>query len=168
MKTTLLLLLCLLLSLVEVHSQTEYPYVSFMGETLPNHAYVDLSLVGSDGSGSDSVQCHTDLTTCCTGSQGPDRGDWFFPSNEMKLPFIGPSADIYEARGSQRVDLRRKNNGDMPSGIYRCDIETHPSSSNDSFNKTTHGTVYIGLYISGGMVSNFCLHALRFNLVHIN
>ena len=42
---------------MEVHSQTEYPYVSFMGETLPNHAYVDLSLVGNDDSGSDSVQC---------------------------------------------------------------------------------------------------------------
>ena len=79
MKFISLLLLSMfeLWSLVEVHSQTEYPYVSFMGETLPNHAYVDLSLVGSDGSGSDSVQCHTDLTTCCTGSQGSDRGDRF-------------------------------------------------------------------------------------------
>ena len=56
-------LLCLLWSLVEVNSQAEYPYVSFMGETLPNHAYVDLSLVGNDDSGSDSVQCHTDLET---------------------------------------------------------------------------------------------------------
>ena len=119
-----------------------------MGETLPNHAYVDLSLVGSDVSGSDSVQCHTDLTTCCTGSQGSERGDWFFPGSEMKLPFIGPSADIYEARGSQRVDLRRKNNGDMPSGIYRCDIETH---SDDNFNRNTHESVYVGLYTSGGM-----------------
>ena len=42
-------LLCLQLwSLVEVHSQTEFPYVSFMGETLPNHSYVDLTLVGED------------------------------------------------------------------------------------------------------------------------
>ena len=38
------LVLFLLWSLVEVHSQT---YVSFMGENLP---YVDLTLVGNDGS----------------------------------------------------------------------------------------------------------------------
>ena len=66
MKATLLcVLLCLLWSLVEVQSQTEYPYVYFMGTTLPDHSYVDLSLVGKDTSGSDSdtVQCHTDLST---------------------------------------------------------------------------------------------------------
>ena len=44
---SVLVLLCLLLwSLVEVHSQTEFPYVSFMGETLPNHSYVDLNEMG--------------------------------------------------------------------------------------------------------------------------
>ena len=56
------LLLCLLLwSLVD--SQT-VPYVSFRGETLPNHGYVDLSLVGDAEDDSDSAQCHTDLTSC--------------------------------------------------------------------------------------------------------
>ena len=54
--------LSLLWSLVEVHSQT-FPYVSFMGQTLANHSYVDLSLVGLSKNGGDSVQCHTDLTT---------------------------------------------------------------------------------------------------------
>ena len=44
------LLVVLLWSLVEVHSQIEYPYVSFMGENLPNHAYVDLTLVGNNKS----------------------------------------------------------------------------------------------------------------------
>ena len=40
-------LLFLLWFLVEVHSQTPpAPYLSFMGETLPDHSYVDLSLVG--------------------------------------------------------------------------------------------------------------------------
>ena len=32
-----------------------------MGQTLANHSYVDLSLVGEDVWGSDSVKCHTDL-----------------------------------------------------------------------------------------------------------
>ena len=114
----LLLLLCLLWSLVEVHSQTEYSYVSFMGETLPNHAYVYLSLVVNDGSGSDSVPCHTDLSTCCSSGQGVHRGNWFAPDSEWRLPFVGvTSADVYEQCGDQRVDLRCRNNAFMPSGI---------------------------------------------------
>ena len=57
-------LLCpLLWSVVEVHSQTEFPYVSFMGETLPNHSYVNLTLVGYDRG--NPVRCITDLSTCC-------------------------------------------------------------------------------------------------------
>ena len=140
MRGTSLLLLCLLWSLVEVHSQTEYPYVSFMGETLPNHAYVNLSLVGS--SGSDSVRCHTDQNTCCTGSQGAHRGDWNAPDSEMRLPFSTQPDDIIEVRGDQRVDLRRRNNADMPSGIYRCRIATNAVHDDD---------VYVGLYASGGI-----------------
>ena len=54
----------LLWCLVEVNSQT-FPYVSFLGQTLANHSYVNFSLVGPLSNGSDSVQCHTDLTTCC-------------------------------------------------------------------------------------------------------
>ncbi|CAI8046731.1 hypothetical protein GBAR_LOCUS25838, partial [Geodia barretti] len=42
--------------------------------------------VGNDGSGSDSVQCHTDLSTCCSGTEGSHRGDWYFP-DETRLPF---------------------------------------------------------------------------------
>ena len=75
---SVLVLLCLLLwSLVEVHSQTEFPYVSFMGETLPSHSYVDLNEVGdpSQIASDASVQCHTDLSSCCSGGQGEHRGD---------------------------------------------------------------------------------------------
>ena len=101
------ILLCLLWSLVEVHSQTEFPYVSFMGENLPNNSYaVDLRDVGTTPS--DSVQCHTNLSTCCSGTQGPThRGDWYFP-NGTRLQFSMDDGDIYEARGAQRVDLRRR------------------------------------------------------------
>ena len=72
-------LLSLLWSLVEVHSQT-FPYVSFNGQALANHSYVDLSLVGNHSSGSDSVQCHTDVSKCCSSANGPYRGDWSFPT----------------------------------------------------------------------------------------
>ena len=142
-------LLCLLLSLVKVHSLTEYPYVSFMGETLPNHAYVDLSLVGNDYSGSDSVQCHTDLITCCTGAQGDHLGDWIPPDSEDSLPLLtDASADVYEVHGAQRVDLRRRNNTDIPSGIYRCDIAVHNGNG-----ASVTESVYVGLYTHGGIAT---------------
>ena len=140
---------CLLWSLVEVRSQ-RVPNVTFMGETLLNHAYVNLSLVGNDGSGSDSVQCHTDLNTCCTMSQGIHRGDWFAPNSDTRLPFSNKPGDIYEVRGAQRVDLRRRNNADMPSGIYRCFIATN-AVHDDVDIVSVRESVYVGVYASGGM-----------------
>ena len=150
-----LLLLCLLWSLVEVHSQT-VPYVRFMGEILPNHAYVNLFLVGNDSSGSDSVQCHTDLDTCCNCSSAQDRngsdhrGNWIPPGSDSRLPFSSEaSGDVYEFHQDQRVELRRKNNADMPSGIYRCDIPTNAVHDNNDI--TVRESVYVGLYASGGI-----------------
>ena len=143
-------LLCLLLwSLVEVHSQTEFPYVSFMGETLPNHGYVDLTLVGNPvlDLGGHSVQCHTDLSTCCSGGQGIHRGDWYFP-NRGQLPLPTPTVGIEEARDARQVDLRRKNNANSPSGIYRCGIPT--DAVHDETDISVRETVYVGLYAIGG------------------
>ena len=140
-------LLSLLWSLVEVHCQQTFPYVSFMGNTVPNHGYVDLGLVG-DTYGSDSVQCHTDLTTCCGGVQGIHRGDWYFPDGTTRLGFS--SANIYQSRGAQRVNLRHRNNANSPVGIYRCDISTN--AVHDVTDSSVRDTVYVGLYTaSGGM-----------------
>ena len=136
-------LLSLLWSLVEVHSQPA-PYISFMGNTVPNHGYVDLGQVGGNENGSDSVQCHTDLSTCCTGTQGAHRGDWFAPGETDRLLFNAPNVGFYENRVVQRVDLRRRNNASSPVGIYRCGIQTSADPS--------RATVYVGLYTaSGGM-----------------
>ena len=141
------LVLMLFWSLEDVNSQS-FPYVSFRGQTLANHSYVDLSLVGDDYySGSDSVQCHTDLSTCCTTNDGPHRGDWYFPDG-ARLPFSG-GGDIYENRGRQRVALQRRNNANSPVGIYRCDIPTN--AVHRSTDNSVRGTVYVGLYTSGGM-----------------
>ena len=116
------LLLLFLFSLMVVHCHT-FPYVSFMGQTLVNHSYVNLSTVGYS---SNCVQCYTDLNTCCSGSQGPHRGDWYFPDG-TRLPFSG---DMYEARGAQRVGLCRTN-ATGPTGIYRCDIATNAVHDTD-------------------------------------
>ena len=144
-----ILLLLGLLCWPLVNSQS-FPYVSFMSQTLANHSYVDLSLVGYDYySDSDSVQCHTDLTTCCSGGQGGHRGDWYFPDG-TRLPFSGRDGDIYEYRRAQRVELRRKNNAYSPVGIYRCDIPTVAVHDRTGYN-SVRDTVYVGLYTDSGM-----------------
>ena len=96
-----------------------------MSQTLANHSYVDLSLVGTTNTQSgvgDSVQCHTDLESCCASAQGPThRGDWYFPDG-TRLPFNGDNVGIYEIRDAQRVEMRRATNANSPTGIYRCEI----------------------------------------------
>ena len=148
MSSRCLLLLSLLWSLVEVSPQQTFPFVSFMDQTLANHSYVNLSLVGDDYvSGSDTVQCHTDLITCCRDIHGVHRGDWYFP-NGTRLPFPG-GGDIIENRIAQTVDLRRRNGATSPVGIYRCDIPTIAVHDDDDDNPVRE-TVYVGLYYGSG------------------
>ena len=141
MRVSPLLVLPLLWSLTL--SQHTVPYLSFMGQTLVNHSYVDISQMGT---GSNSFQCHTDLSTCCSNSQGPHRGDWYFPNGD-RLPFSDADVGniIFESHQAQRVDLRRINNTNEPTGIYRCDISTVTVHDNDM-----RETVYVGLYTSDG------------------
>ena len=149
------LLLLPLLLVVEVQCQT-VPYVSFMGQTLADHSYVDISLVGDDFSGSDTVQCHTDLNTCCRGAEGHHRGDWYFPSGDRLAIPSNIGGNIFEARTDRRVDIHRINNHNQPTGIYRCDIPTvavHHATDN-----SVRASVYVGLYTStGGKLSGVML-----------
>ena len=144
---------------MEVHSETA-PYLTFNDSVIPNHAYVDLSLMmypGDDDTTADissTVICHTDLTTCCRSEAGHDRGNWFFP-NGNSLPGATTNNDeqvpIAERRRDQLVRLQRGPVGtisDIPDGIYHCDIETMAVNSD---NNTARETVYVGMYGSGGM-----------------
>ena len=150
MALAVLFLLGLFWSLV--YCQT-FPYVSFMSQTLANHSYVDLSLVWRHYyGGGEGVQCHTDLSTCCSGQQGIHRGDWYFP-DWTRLPFSGDGGDIYEFRGDQRVYLGHRNNPTSPVGIYRCDIPTN-AVHHDTYN-SARDTVYVGLYTDIGGNANW-------------
>ena len=141
-----LFVLSLSCTVLEIDSQS-VPYISFMGNSLPNHSYVDLSQVGSDPS--DSIQCHTDLKTCCSDGQGNHRGDWYFPDG-TRLPFPG-GGGIYQLLSSQRVALRRTS-PNSPSGIYRCDIPTVDVHNENDI--SLRDTVYVGVYASGGKYSH--------------
>ena len=149
MKSSFLLVLLplFLLSLVEVHCQQTFPYVSFMGPALADHSYVDLSTVGSAGDNSDSVVCHTDLQTCCTNRQGVHRGDWYFPDG-TQLPFVGNRVPIGLGRAGQIAVIRRTT-ATGPTGIYRCDIATN--AVHDDTDISVRETVYVGLYPADGM-----------------
>ena len=153
---------CLMLSLfhllwcvVEVHSQTA-PYLTFMGEILPNNSYVDFSLVGQGGNAThDSgreIVCHTDLDTCCNGSDG--HGDWFSSLPGFKLTEHTINTNQHPIgirRLHKRVKLERTPGiaGPIPSGIYYCTIETVAVSGEGG---TGRERVYVGLYEIGGMI----------------
>ena len=148
-------LLFLLWSLVEVHSQTA-PYLTFMGEILPDHSFVDLSALGDIDNENDHVVCHTDLTTCCGGSVN-DRGFWYFP-NGVVLPGAAGGTGaatntIVLMRGPQFVRLIRGTGpGNAPSGLYRCTIETVADNGpgNPSPDNGIGETLYVGVYSTGG------------------
>ena len=149
--TVIIVLLFFLSAVMEVYSQT-LPYIRFMGTNLPQHSYIDLTLVGG---GNDSVQCHTDLTTCCSDAEGSDRGDWYFPTG-TRLPFSkGPIDRVFESREAQRVDLRVRGSPLLFDGIYRCDIETSATSDNN------RKTVYVGLYQSTNGGQYMIIHMYR-------
>ena len=141
-------LLSFLSAVMDVCSQT-VPYIRFMGTNLSNNSYIKLTQVGNMAR--TSVQCHTDLTTCCKEVQGDDRGDWYFP-NGTRLPFSPISfRQIFETREDKRIDLRRHNNPNMPEGMYRCDVETN-ATSNDN-----RETVYVGLYNNSNRGQYLCI-----------
>ena len=139
---------CLLLwSLVEVHSQQTFPYVSFKGPALADHSYVDLSTVGG---ADDTVMCHTDLSTCCSASQGFHRGKWSFPDGTI-LPFFGSNVPIALGRTAQIAVIRRTGGATEPTGIYCCRIATNAVHSDTD--RSVGETVYVGLYPADGMLN---------------
>ena len=157
--TAVSVLLFLLWSLVEVHSQIPpAPYLTFMGETLPDHSYVDLSALGEIDNEDHHVECHTDLTSCCGGPGHNDSGYWYSPNGDPLPGAAGGSGaatnPIVLMRTLQVVRLIRGTGpGDVPSGLYRCIIETNADNDPDSNPSPDNGigeTVYVGVYSTGG------------------
>lgn len=121
-----------------------------MGKTLPDNSYVDLNQVGNNVNGTDSIQCHTDLISCC-GYENDGGGEWFSPARN-RLPVNTTDIGIYKVYQDQRIDLRRSNTGDysnIMSGIYQCQIQTKATGISGTGNQKL---VNVGLYTSGGIL----------------
>lgn len=169
------LLVNLLCSIVVVANTQTIPYLSFSGKNLSNHSYVNFSTVGDVNN---SIQCHTDLVTCCTSDQGTDRGDWFYPSGE-RVSINSDSEPFYQHWANQSVDLRYSGVPAVPSsmGIYQCTIET---SKVNNENNTDGEVLYVGLYNSTGgewLIRRNCTlsigsdhrsHAMIYTLLHVS
>ena len=130
------MILCslLLLSLVEVHSQTVAPYLSFLGENLSNNSYVNFSLVGHMEDGSDNLQCHTQFQNCCRRVEDGGIANWFYPNGDQ-LAFHSGRV-IHQTRTAQRVYLRTTGDTSV-TGVYCCDIP---------YNSSVRETLCVGLY----------------------
>ena len=128
------LLLCLLSTVVDVDSQIA-PYLTITGNNIPNNSYVHLNTVDLkvENQQLNTLNCHTDLNTCCSIAQGPDRGDWYFP-NGNRLPFNNYKDPpiLLEGRCFELVVMyyESKNGTFAISGVYRCDIETIAVNNN--------------------------------------
>ena len=149
MQGLLLLSLSFVTAGVVRSQQQEFPYLSFMGVTLPNHSYVDINQFDSDNER--SMHCHTDLVTCCNQDAGDDRGNWYSPAG-TRLSFFSTGGNvIYFRRQIEKVVMRRLGTVSVEhSGIYKCVIETNAVHSNDSEEDGTGEILYVGAYFNGG------------------
>lgn len=154
MKFLLCVLLYVCFAVAGISSQLQtrdVPYVHFMGVNLTNHSYVDVNNI-SNNEMEGSLECRTDLQTCCHQSDGGDSGDWFAP-NGVVLPrgFIDPTGLYFNRRSQSLKILYGRIMGHTPvSGIYQCTVETNAVNSADN---SARETVYVGIYNSSeGMI----------------
>ena len=146
--SAIILLLSLLSSLVEVHSQTEYPYVTLRGQVLPSNSYVDILDVGEHrGDPDNSLTCHTNLDTCCRKTNGIHRGRWYSP-NHNPVGFVASSSgdDVRQTLGTQNVSLYNRQDiiDSSQAGIYSCVIDVRDDG------EIVKKEIYIGIYNSEG------------------
>ena len=135
---------------------TEFvPYITFMGEQLPNHSYVHIHNILN---GSNKLQCRTDLATCCNPSA--DRpvthtGQWVLPNGVV----VDQSVSDYIFReGDQQIDLDFEGTRESAiTGMYRCDMPTN--SVNDTAN-VARESVYVGLFEDGQCKLRYTIEVL--------
>ena len=118
------------------------PYITFMGSRLPNHSYVDIGVLGNADDGSNVLQCHTELETCCrSGIESVTHtGEWFLPNGLLVDSSAGGDYRVRE--GDQRIDLAYEGSGGS-TGIFHCAV---PTNAVNDVSNTARESVYVGIY----------------------
>ena len=95
-----------------------------------NNSVIDINLVGEGYPGLSQItdggalECHTDDTTCCRGTDNPDgpgRGEWYYPNGTV-VPPPGGDTGFYRTRGHMVIRLNRVPGTISPTGVYPCVI----------------------------------------------
>ena len=99
-----------------------------------NNTEILITNIGEDAFvGLPSLTCHTDLTTCCRGSDHPGSGglgQWTYPDGSLLLNNAGSlnvGQQFYIVRNdAQLIRLARRNNNNplSPTGSYCCTVPT--------------------------------------------
>ena len=108
-----------------------FPYITFVGQTLPNNSYISFSRLELGGfNNGNGIICHTDVSYCCSGN----LAKWIFPNGRD----VEQDGVLESIKLEQKVKLQQGTvSGDIPSGVYQCNITINPQ---------TTGTANIGLY----------------------
>ena len=128
-------LVSLLWLLVKANVGT-FPYITFVGQTLPNNSYISFSHLELGGfNNGNGIICHTNATFCCSSN----LAKWIFPNGSD----VEQDGVLESIKLNKRVELQRVTvSGNIPSGVYQCYIIT--------INPQTTGTANVGLYDTEG------------------
>ena len=147
MSITACLVLASVLSCATASSTEPAAYIIHLGSNLTNNSYISFENVRrhDTSSGSKGVECHTDLTTCCNGSDGTAGGNWFF-DNGITVGYDAIKKNVYSRRYAQKVVLYEElHTQPSYSGIYTCVIPVQSSTSTNN-----EATLYVGIYKDEG------------------
>ena len=120
-------------------SQTMIPTLSFNGEQIYNHSYIDLSKLED----SKFIRCLSNRGSCCTSIN--EAAIWVTPHGLTIKPNTENIDNLFVKYGDRYVDLGLNQSvGIIPtSGIYKCDARL--------IGKTGRNNIYVGLYNDGGI-----------------
>ena len=148
---TMFVLITALVSLLVsgIHSQN-FPYIQYRGVTLQNNSFINTGNLGTN----DSIECVTDLNTCCSKSEGVSMRVWFLPNGTMLSRHQVQEISAYKVIGKAQIlslkltDLTARDNPDL-SGVYECSIDT---------TSRPWESVYVGLYYEPGTSRVYSVH----------
>ena len=99
---------------------TSFPAILFNGEKVNDTFDVTRIETTFDK----TLECVTDLETCCTSPEGFHKGYWYDPNEEkVNFSFSGTGDRMFQSRGNRTIRLSRKGMG-CNEGQFCCKVET--------------------------------------------